>query len=95
MWIIYDPAVFFNENECKTKKITVKSLQEEIEQPIIYMIAPSTSSGEEQLALTGDRIECLRELSEIIKSSNGIPILDKMRFFCGDKPAQQFERGTK
>ena len=96
MWIIYDPAVFFNEDECKTKKITVKSLQEEIEQPIIYMIAPSTSSGEEQLAsLTGDRIKCLRELSEIIKSTNGIPILDKMRFFCGDKPAQQFERGTQ
>jgi hypothetical protein len=95
VWIIYDPAVFFNEDECKTKKIIVKSLQEEIEQPTIYMIAPSTSSGEEQLALTGDRIECLKELSQIIKTSNGIPIVDKMRVFCGDKPAQQFERGTQ
>ena len=47
------------------------------------MIAPSTSSGEEQLALMGDRIECLKELSQTIKTSNGIPILDKMFFFVG------------
>ena len=58
------------------------------------MIAPSTSSGEEQLALTGDRIESLKE-SQIIKTSSGIPILDKMRFFCRNKPAQQLEHGTQ
>ena len=27
--------------------------------------------------------------------SNGVTITDTMRFFCGDKPAQQFERGTQ
>lgn len=28
-------------------------------------------------------------------SSTGIEIHDELRFFCGDKPAQQFERGTQ
>ena len=57
VWVIYDPAVFFTEEECKSRPdISVKNLQGEIEQPTIYMIAPSTSSAEEQLALTGDRI---------------------------------------
>ena len=96
VWIVYDPAVFFSEQECKASlNITVKNLQEEIEQPTIYMIAPSTSSGEEQLALTGDRIECLNEMSVSLTATNGISITDKMRFFCGDKPAQQFERVTQ
>ena len=59
------------------------------------MIAPSTSSGEEQLALTGDRIECLKEMSVSLTATNGVSTSDKMRLFCGDKPAQQFERGTQ
>ena len=59
------------------------------------MIAPSTSSPSDQLALIGDRVECLQELSEVVTAPNGVSISDKMRFFCGDKPAQQFERGTQ
>ena len=59
------------------------------------MIAPSTSTLSDQLALVADRLECLRELEDTIAAPNGVPITDKMRFFCGDKPAQQFERGTQ
>ncbi len=62
---------------------------------MIYMIAPSSSSPIDQLALIGDRTECLQELSEGLQATNGVPITDTMRFFCGDKPAQQFERGTQ
>ena len=40
------------------------------------MIAPSTSSGEEQLALTGDRIECLKEMSVSLTATNGVSISD-------------------
>ena len=43
----------------------------------MYMIAPSSSSRSDQLALIGEEV------------------FDQMRFFCGDKPAQQFERGTQ
>ncbi len=39
-----------------------------------------------------DRIECLHELASTIKTSKGVEIKDN---FCGDKPAQQFERGTQ
>ena len=59
------------------------------------MISPSSSSPSNQLALVGDRVECLQEMSSNIVASNGVVVHDKMRFFCGDKPAQQFERGTQ
>ena len=62
---------------------------------MIYMISPSSSSPSDQLALVGDRIECLLEMSNTVVAENGVPLKDKMRFFCGDKPAQQFERGTQ
>ncbi len=93
--VLYDPAVFFTEEELKAYQGRApRNLQEEIEQPSIHMIAPCTSAVSCQLALTPDRIECLKELSEPI-THNGIPITDKARFFFGDKPAQQFERGTQ
>ena len=62
---------------------------------MIYMIAPSSSPPADQLALVGDRIECLQELSIPITATNGVQIHDCLRFFCGDKPAQQFERGIQ
>ena len=73
----------------------VKNLQEEIEQPKIHMIAPSTLTLSDQLALVADRLECLQELAEAVVAPNGVPIMDKMRFLCGDKPTQQFEHGTQ
>ena len=89
--VVYDTGVFLTEKEWQTSG----GLQEEIEQPVIHMIAPSTSGLSDQLALIADRLECLQELSEPITDSNGTPITDQARFFCGDKPAQQFERGTQ
>lgn len=91
VWVVYDPAVFFTDKECGIGS----NIQETVEQPTIYMLAPSSSSPSDQLALIPDRVECLQELTNPLKSSNGITVLDRMRFFCGDKPAQQFERGTQ
>ena len=63
---------------------------------MIYMIAPSSSSPADQLALVGDRTECLQELSTPVTASDGTTeVNDCLPFFCGDKPAQQFERGTQ
>ena len=59
------------------------------------MIAQSSSSPDEQLALVPDRCECLEEFSQPIILQSGIQVSDCLRFFCGDKPAQQFERGTQ
>ncbi len=46
------------------------------------MIAPSSSSLSDQLALVGDRIKCLRGLNQTLQSSNGVPIVDTMSFFA-------------
>lgn len=86
VWVIYDPAVFLTAEECKS----ISNLQELLEEPTIYMILPSGSSPSNQLALVGDRVECLQEMSSNIVASNGVVVHDKMRFFCGDKPARQF-----
>ena len=97
VWVVYDPAVFYTQDQWKIKhRGQVKTyIQSLVEEPMIYMLAPSSSSPADQLALIGDRIECLQELSQPITASNGEQIHDQLRFFCGDKPAQQFERGTQ
>lgn len=96
VWVVYDTGVYLTEGEYKAahSSTPVKNLQEEIE-PQIHMIAPSASTLSDQLALVADRLECLQELEENVVAPNGVPLIDKMRFFCGDKPAQQFERGAQ
>ena len=96
VWVVYDPIVFLTDDEYKTQTGQfVSNVQEVIEEPAIYMIAPSSSSPDEQLALVPDRVECLQQLTQPIVSQTGLHINDCLRFFCGDKPAQQFERGTQ
>ncbi len=96
VWVLYDPGVFLTDREYAAKTgHAIQNLQAIVEQPMIYMIEPSSSSPSDQLALFGDRTECLQELSEVLQATNSVPITDRMRFFCGDKPAQQFERGTQ
>ena len=97
VWVVYDTGVYLTEGEHKAAHSSTpvkKNLHEEIEQPQIHMIAPSASTLSDQLALVADRLECLQELEENVVAPNGVPLLDKMKFFCGDKPAQ-FERGTQ
>ena len=78
------------------KLYTRVNIQSLVEEPVIYMIAPSSSSPADQIALVGDRTECLKELSNPVITSGGtIEINDCLRFFCGDKPSQQFERRTQ
>ena len=96
VWVIYDKAVFLTEEEYREKTgKRIPSVQALTEVPEIYMIAPSSSSPVDQLALISDRVECLQDLSISLTACNGEQIHDKLRFFCGDKPAQQFERGTQ
>lgn len=96
VWVVYDKAVFLSEKEYKEKSgISIPSLQPIIEVPEIYMIAPSSSSPSDQLALINDRVDCLQDLRQTLLACNGEQISDKLRFFCGDKPAQQFEIGTQ
>ena len=81
--VMYDCSLF-----------TQDACQAYIEEPEIHILGLSSSS-EDQLAFIADRNECLKELSNVIHSSNSIPIKDIARFFIGDHPAQSFERGTQ
>ena len=90
--IVYDQAVFYTQSEYDGQSI---NLQSTIESPSIHMICVSSSSSEDQAAFLQDRLNCLFSLSESIQASNGVPITDKLRFFVGDHPAKQYERGTQ
>ena len=41
------------------------------------------------------RRECLKEIKEKVCTSNGVEVVDVVRFFYGDGPAAQFEAGHK
>ena len=91
----YDPAVFYTNEELKSTDHEKLSIQEIIEKPEIHIVGFSTSSHSSQANFIPDRLDCLTDLNEIIKTPTGIEITDTMRFFIGDKPAVQFERGTQ
>ena len=60
---------------------SIQIIQSLVEEPMIYMIAPSSSCPIHQLALVGDRVEYLQELSNPVSASNGIEIRDCLWFF--------------
>ena len=76
VWIVYDLIVFLTEEEYTAiKGQSISNLQEIIEEPLIYnMIAPSSSSPDEQLALVPDMYECLTQLSQPIETQTGIQV---------------------
>ena len=71
------------------------NVQAEVEQPEIHLLALCSSSVEDQTRLIGERLSCLLELSEPVKTDTGIEFTDTLRFFTGDHPATQFEQGSK
>ncbi len=83
--VAYDNALFVRDN----------CLQSAIEEPEVHIIGLSSSSIDDQVSFVPDRYECLKELDEVLYTSNSIPIVDVARFFTGDHPAQSFERGTQ
>ena len=75
IWTIHDPKLFISEDEyAALSGQQITNLQEVIEEPMVYMIAPSTSSPEYQIALVPDRVECLMELSQPILLNCGVEI---------------------
>ena len=62
---LYDPAVFLTDSEYQAQNQLPQAVcvQSEVEQPEIYMLSLGSSSVEDQAALTGDRVECLADLS--------------------------------
>ena len=93
--IAYDPAVFLTQVEYEEKNGKGLSIQSIVERPKLYIVAAGSSSCEDQIAILQDRIDCLHDLPAEISATNGVIVHDSLRFFIGDHPAQQFERGTQ
>ncbi|KAL5509921.1 hypothetical protein EMCRGX_G005368 [Ephydatia muelleri] len=91
--VIYDTSVFFRKDEYSLN--CTLNLQGTIEKPEVHVIGIASSSHEDQAALIPERVSCLRTLNSPIMTTAGIPINDTVRFFAGDGPARNFERGVQ
>ena len=94
--VLYDEAVHLSDREYQEKvgqAIQNGYVQHHVEEPYVYIMAASSSSKEDQASLIPDRVECLSDFTQMTTTTNGIQIQDILRFFKGDSPAQQFERG--
>ena len=68
-----DPAVFLSIDKYKAKTgKQVDNLQQLIEEPHIHLLALGSPSISDQLALIGDRVDCLLKLPTILQSSTGV-----------------------
>ena len=88
--VAYDPAIFYTQSEYEEKYSQSLSIQSLVERPT------SLQQDHHQLrAIIQDRIDCMLELPQQTVASNGVVLQDKLKFFIGDHPAKQFERGTQ
>ena len=87
---LYDPAVFVKEYH--KSKISVQATVEELQ---LYLIALNAPTIEDQAGIIPDRVADLIDLGDPIYTSDGTEIKDILKFFTGDHPAKQFERGTQ
>ena len=93
--ILYDLALFYTIEEIKRLKdveIDVPAILDECE---VHILGRSSSSTEDQLTFIDTWCECLKEMTENVHMSNGVNVVDNVRFFYGDGPAVQFEAGHK
>ena len=86
---LYDPAVYYTNDEYFSKYNKMIDVQTAVESPAIYIIARCCGSDRKQLAYVDTRLECLYELNINAKFADGHEIRDKMRFFHVDGPAIQ------
>ena len=93
--VLYDPAVFYTQEEVANQFPNMHNIQAIIEKPEIYMSGVSSCSHEEQAALLNDRISCLKTMGTPVTSPKGITVFDTLRYFSGDVPARNFERGAQ
>ena len=62
----------------------------------MYLLAQASDTIIDKLSYIDTRVEDITELSVKVKASQGeIEITDIMRFFSGDHPEQNSERGSK
>ncbi|XP_047134481.1 uncharacterized protein LOC101239424 [Hydra vulgaris] len=90
--VMYDKAIFFNNDEYYEKYGVKINIQAIVEKPFLYILA-RCPSNDEQLEYTNLRIENIISLKYPIIVNNNIEIFVVLRIFKGDHPASQFESG--
>ena len=91
---LYDPAVFYTDEEFAVKTGKWVNIQSEIETPELHIIARCGSSDNELLAYAETRLKCVQEL-KIPVSCDGIEYQDVLRLCHGDNPARAHETGQQ
>lgn len=93
--VIYNHFFYLTQEEADAKfgkgKIDIQST---VEAPELHILGRSSSSIDDQALFSSCRNECLGTLSMPLCMDNGVQVLDIVRFFHGDGPAQQFEAGN-
>ena len=92
---IYDPAFYYTPEEVERQKGIKVDVPNLVEKPEINILGRSTSSLGDQMLYSECRRQCLQDLHVVLKTTAGTPVVDVVRFFHGDGPAQQFEAGHK
>ena len=75
--------VFFSESESP-------GIQEYVEEGEIHIVAHGISSLSDQASIIPGYLAELDRVCEAVTVKNGIQIMDTLKFFKGDKPADQF-----
>ena len=91
---LYDTAVFVIDEEYFKLEGSLINIQGRIENPFLYLMARS-SSTDEQLLYSGERLSDILEMKKSLITTNGIEINDVVRAFKGNHPASQFEAGQQ
>ena len=91
--VVYNSAFYYTAEELEARGVRI-DIETVVEQPELHILARSGSSDAEQSAFNSERLECVKQLKHSLDGPNSTQITDVLRFFHGDKPAQQFEAGN-
>ena len=79
--LLYDPAVYYTNEEFKIKTKQEVDVQAKVEVPQVHIIARSSSADSEQLAYIETRTECLCKLTDPISTECGNEVTDVLDSF--------------
>ena len=92
---VYDKILHYTDAEFKAMTGQNVNVQAMVERPYLHLLAAGSSSAADHIALTVDRLDCIRTMGTTLHAQDGSQITDTLRFFNGDKVAQWIESGCQ
>ena len=92
--VIYDPAIFYTDDEYLNIFSEKVNSQREVEKPVMYFLA-RCPTDDSQLMYSNTTMENMIDLSNYLTVRDDINIYDKCCFFKRDGPACQHEAGQQ